>query len=91
MMAAIVISDSDSEFERDVQEATRRSLMTVAPSPVREVVSDRAYILVTLFYGSCFCSSCWLLCVCRVYPCIPERRVLTLYGLHLWDLNTVTY
>ena len=39
-MAAIVISDSDSEFERDVQEATRRSLMTVAPSPVREVVSD---------------------------------------------------
>ena len=27
-MAAIVISDSDSEFERDIQEATRRSLMT---------------------------------------------------------------
>ena len=40
MMAAIVISDSDSEFERDVQEATRWLLMTVAPSPVREVVSD---------------------------------------------------
>ena len=41
-MAAIVISDSDSdsEFKQDVQEATRRSLMTVAPSPVREVVSD---------------------------------------------------
>ena len=35
-MAAIVISDSDSEFERDVQEVTRQSL---APSPVREVVS----------------------------------------------------
>ena len=31
MMATIVISDSDSEFERDVQEATRWSLMTVAP------------------------------------------------------------
>ena len=39
-MAAIVISDSDSEFKRDVQEATRRSLMTVAPSPVRKIVSD---------------------------------------------------
>ena len=37
MIAAIVISDSDSdlEFERDVQEATRLSLMTVAPSSVR--------------------------------------------------------
>jgi len=34
MMAMIVISDSD------VQEATRRSLMTVAPSPVREVVCN---------------------------------------------------
>ena len=33
-------SDSDSKFARDVQEATRRSLMTVAPSPVKEVVSD---------------------------------------------------
>ena len=42
LMAAIVISDSDSdsEFERDIQEATRQSLMTVALSPVREVVSD---------------------------------------------------
>ena len=41
-MAAIVVydSDSDSEFEQDVQEATRWSLMTVAPSPIREVVSD---------------------------------------------------
>ena len=41
-MAAIVVydSDSDSEFEQDVQEATRRSLMTVAPSPIREVVSN---------------------------------------------------
>ena len=39
-IATIVISDSDSEFARDVQEATRRSLMTVAPSPIREVVSD---------------------------------------------------
>ena len=41
-MAAIVISDSDSdsEFEQDIQEATRQSLMTVAPSPLREVVSD---------------------------------------------------
>ena len=41
-MAAIVISDSDSdsEFERDVQEVTRWSLMTVVPSPVREVVFD---------------------------------------------------
>ena len=39
MMAAIVISnsDSDSEFERDVQEATKRLLMTEALSPVREV------------------------------------------------------
>ena len=41
-MAAIAISDSDtdSEFEQDIQEATRRSLMTVALSPVREVVFD---------------------------------------------------
>ena len=41
-MAAIVISDSniDFEFKRDVQEATRQLLMTVAPSPAREVVSD---------------------------------------------------
>ena len=38
-MVVIVISDSDSKFERDVQEATRRLLMTVAPSPVREIVS----------------------------------------------------
>ena len=38
MMATIVISDSDSEFERDVQEVTRRSLMTVARSPVRYAV-----------------------------------------------------
>ena len=39
MMAVIVISnsDSDSEFERDVQEVTRQSLMIEAPSPVREV------------------------------------------------------
>ena len=37
---AISESDSDSEFERDIQEATRRSLMTVALSPVREVVFD---------------------------------------------------
>ena len=35
-----MISDSDSEFAQDVQEATRQSLMTVAPSSVREVVSD---------------------------------------------------
>ena len=33
-MAMIVISDSD------VQEVTRRSLITVAPSPVREVVCN---------------------------------------------------
>ena len=41
-MIVIVIfdSDSDSEFKRGVQEANRRSLMTVAPSPVREVVSS---------------------------------------------------
>ena len=41
-MAAIVISDSesDSEFEQDVQEVTRRSLMTVSLSPIWEVVSD---------------------------------------------------
>ena len=41
MMVATVISDSDSdsEFERDVQEATRWLLITVAPSPVREVIS----------------------------------------------------
>lgn len=41
-MAAIAISnsDSDSEFERDIKEATRQSLMTVAPSPVKEVVFD---------------------------------------------------
>ena len=38
-MVVIVISDSDSKFERDVQEATRQSLMTLAPSPVREIVS----------------------------------------------------
>ena len=37
---AISESDSDSEFEQDIQEATRRSLMTVAPSPVKEVVFD---------------------------------------------------
>ena len=42
MMGAIVISnsDSDSEFEQDVQEATRQSLITVAPSPVGKVASD---------------------------------------------------
>ena len=42
MIAAIAISDSDtdSEFEQDIQEAIRRSLMTVAPSPVKEVVFD---------------------------------------------------
>ena len=42
MIAAIAISDSDtdSEFEQDIQEATRRLLMTVAPSPVKEVVFD---------------------------------------------------
>ena len=41
-MAVIVISDSDSdsEFEREVKEVTRWSLIPVAPSPVREVVSD---------------------------------------------------
>ena len=41
-MDAIVISDSesDSEFEQDVQEVTRRSLMTVSLSPIWEVVSD---------------------------------------------------
>ena len=45
-MAAIVISDSDSEFERDVQEATGRSLMTVAQSPVRyavQIVKSRSH------------------------------------------------
>ena len=42
MMGAIVISnsDSDSEFKRDVQEVTRQSLITVAPSPVGKVASD---------------------------------------------------
>ena len=39
-MVAIVISDSDSEFEQDVQEATRQLLMTVAPPPVRKIISD---------------------------------------------------
>ena len=39
-MAAIMISNSDSEFERDIQEVTRRSLMTVALSAVRKIVSD---------------------------------------------------
>ena len=37
-MAATVISDLDSKFEQDVQEATRQSLMTVARSPVRYAV-----------------------------------------------------
>ena len=41
MTAAIVISDLDSEFEQDVQEATRRSLMIVARSPVRYTVQLR--------------------------------------------------
>ena len=42
MIAAIAISDSDtdSEFEQDIQEATRQSLMTVGLSPAREVVFD---------------------------------------------------
>lgn len=42
MMVTTVISDSDSdsEFKQDIQEATRCSLITVAPSPVREVASD---------------------------------------------------
>ena len=41
-MATIVISDSDSDskFERDIQEATWQSIMTVALSPVREAISD---------------------------------------------------
>ena len=42
MMGTTVISNSnsDSEFKQDFQEATRGLLMTVAPSPVRKVVSD---------------------------------------------------
>ena len=42
MMGTTVISNSnsDSEFKRDFQEVTRGSLMTVAPSPVRKVVSN---------------------------------------------------
>ena len=39
-MAMIMISDSGSEFKRGIQEATRQLLMTVAPSPVRKIISD---------------------------------------------------